>query len=276
MERRIRSFAVLMTCYNRAQTTVACLGDLFTCSVPAGWEFDVYLVDDASPDRTGEVVANKYPVVRVIRGTGSLYWSGGTRLAWDTAAQHAEYDAFLWLNDDTRLRPDALVMLSETARVVMERTGKEGIVVGATADPVSGRTTYGALGAGAADPEGSPREFHVNETMNGNVVWVPRTVWKQLGNLRAFYTHAMADTDYGLRAQRHSIPVWLTPEHVGSCSANTASTWTDPAIPFVDRLRALHSPKGCRPSEYAHIARLMHPLTWPLYLLNLYRRVAFP
>jgi GT2 family glycosyltransferase len=276
MERRIRSFAILMTCYNRAQTTVGCLGDLFACTIPSGWEFDVYLVDDASPDHTGALVAKRFPVVRIIPGTGSLYWSGGTRLAWDTAAGHAEYDAFVWLNDDTRLYPGGLVTLAETAREVAQRVGKEAIIVGATADPVSKKTTYGALATDPADPEGAPRQFRAKETMNGNVVWVPRTVWQRLGNLRAVYTHAMADTDYGLRAQKRSIPVWLTPEYVGSCPRNKTLTWTDPTIPLVNRVRALHSPKGCRPSEYVHIARLMHPWTWPLHLLNLYRRVAFP
>ena len=276
MERRNRSLAVLMTCYNRVQTTVACLEDLFTCTLPSDWTMDVYLVDDASPDESGAAVAKKFPQIRIIPGTGSLYWSGGTRLAWDTAVRQAEYDAFLWLNDDTRLYAGALVMLTETARNVAERTGKEGIVVGATADPISRRTTYGALSAGHAVPDGTPREFHANETMNGNVVWVPRSAWKQLGSLRMVYTHAMADTDYGLRAQKRSIPVWLTPNHVGNCPSNTTSGWRDPALPLVERLRVLHSPKGCRPSEYVHIARLMHPWIWPLYVLNLYRRVAFP
>ena len=50
-------FAVLMTCYDRVQTTLKCL-TLFkrACAKIEDAQFDVWLVDDASPDCTGEKV----------------------------------------------------------------------------------------------------------------------------------------------------------------------------------------------------------------------------
>lgn len=268
-------FAVLMTCHNRARTTVACLESLYACSLPDNVTFRVYLVDDGSSDGTGEIVRERFPDVRLVGGTGSLYWCGGMRLAWNTAVGEHTFDAFLWLNDDTRLMPDALKVLIDTARETTARAGIEGLIVGATCDPVSQRTTYGVAAAESRAPAGVPTEFGTNETMNGNVVWVPRSSWQALGNLGEWYTHAMGDTDYGLRAREKGIPLWLTPSHVGYCTANKVSTWTDPRVPLLDRLRNLHSPKGCPPMQYVHIARLMHPWAWPLYIANLYRRALF-
>jgi len=198
------------------------------------------------------------------------------RVAWERAAREPRHESFVWLNDDTRLFPDGLITLANTVGEVRNRTGREGIVVGATQDPVTKRTSYGALSADAREPDGQATPFADNETINGNVVWVPRAVWHELGNLSPYYTHAMGDTDYGLRARQRSIPVWLTPSHVGTCRTNTSQSWRNPSLSILARLRALHSPKGCRPSEYVHIVRLMYPRTWPLHLLNLYRRVVFP
>ena len=265
-----------MTCYNRAATTIASLEQLFACRLPEGVDLTVFLVDDASPDRTGDTVREKFPGVTVIIGTGSLFWCGGMRLAWATAAARSSYGAFLWLNDDTRLFPEAIRMLADVAREVRETTGKDGIVVGATKDPISGETSYGALEAVAREPAGIATPFRDRETINGNVVWVPRGVWKQLGNLSEHYTHAMGDTDYGLRARQLDIPIWLTPAHIGECRTNIGRSWRDPSVSVLTRLKTLHSPKGCPPSEYVHIVRLMHPRTWPLYMLNLYRRAIFP
>jgi GT2 family glycosyltransferase len=257
-------------------TTISSLEHLFACSLPDDTELTVFLVDDASPDGSGDVVRRRFPAVNVIRGTGSLYWSGGRRRAWDEATQRASFDAFLWLNDDTRLFSGAVEMLDNTAREVRDRMGRDPIVVGATLDTVSNKTSYGALSDAARAPSGVSTPFTETETINGNVVWVPRAVWEQIGNLSSRYTHAMGDTDYGLRARRLGVPIWLTPEHVGACRTNTARSWRDPSVSLLARLRALHSPKGCPPSEYVHIVRLMHPNTWPLHVLNLYRRVLFP
>ena len=106
MERK--SIAILMTCYNRFKVTLKCLEALYNCSVPNDLEFDVFLVDDNSPDKTGEIVKSCCPDVNVIQGTGSLYWNQGMRLAWQTAASKKEYDFYLWLNDDTLVYVDAL------------------------------------------------------------------------------------------------------------------------------------------------------------------------
>jgi glycosyltransferase involved in cell wall biosynthesis len=47
--------AVLMTCYNRVQTTLQCLSHLEKAMADVvGATFDIWLVDDNSPDRTGE------------------------------------------------------------------------------------------------------------------------------------------------------------------------------------------------------------------------------
>ena len=65
--------AVLMTCYNRAETTLRCLRSLFAQELPTGWALDVWLVDDASPDGTGAKVTVEFPQVHVIQSPDDLF-----------------------------------------------------------------------------------------------------------------------------------------------------------------------------------------------------------
>jgi len=267
--------AVLITSYNRVGTTLRCLQDLYSCTTPLGYQFDIYLVDDGSPDHTGQQVSLNFPSVEVIGGHGGLYWCGGMRLAWETAAIHADYDAYLWLNDDTFLYADALVVLAASAQEAAQRKGDAGILVGAVCDPVTGQPTYGFSGDSPRAPEGTLLRLR-DETINGNTVWVSRKTWQRLGNLRSCFTHSMGDTDYGVRAQKAGIPVWLAPKYAGTCPANVGTRWDDADLSIAMRWKMLHAPKGCPPREFAQLVRMDHPWTWLLYVCKLYWRVLFP
>lgn len=98
------NMTVLITCYNRVAVTCKCVRKLLKVRKPESWDIDIWLVDDASPDHTGEIVKKEFPSVHVIEGTGILFWCKGMRLAWDVAASTYDYDAFLWLNDDVQLQ----------------------------------------------------------------------------------------------------------------------------------------------------------------------------
>ena len=54
--------AVLLTCHNRKEKTVACLTELYNCTIPANYAFEVFLVDDGSTDGTAQYKAHSIPV----------------------------------------------------------------------------------------------------------------------------------------------------------------------------------------------------------------------
>ena len=63
--------AVLITCHNRREKTIACLQFLYNCDLPENHELEVFLVDDGSIDGTGEAVKNNFQQVNVIEGNGN-------------------------------------------------------------------------------------------------------------------------------------------------------------------------------------------------------------
>lgn len=271
------SLAVLIACHNRRAKTLACLAGLETARLEALSlsRCEVFLVDDASTDGTANAVRERFPGVTVIEGDGSLYWCGGMRLAWREAAGH-DFDFYLWLNDDVVLDTDTIPRILAAFGEKQLGTDDAFIVVGATRNPddAAATPTYGALiDSGVATLANEIRRI---ELFNGNVVLVSRSAFRILGSLSAEYQHGFADIDYGVRARRAGVPVWLVSGSVGTCAANGTPLWQRPDLPLWRRLRELHRPTGCPPWQLARLVWQNGGWWFPWSVLKLYTLAFFP
>jgi GT2 family glycosyltransferase len=266
--------AAVLACYNRVDKTLACLESLRR---QQGHDavIDPYVLDDASPDGTADAVCARYPEATVLHGNGSLFWTGGMRRALE-AAFARDYDYYLWLNDDTKLDDGAVATLLATARELAARGEPPSIVVGSVRDPETGVLTYGGrwrpdrrrpLQFVLVPPTDRPQPV---ETMNGNVVLVPRAVVGEIGNIDAAYVHSMGDQDYGLRARQAGCGVWIAPGTVATCSRNPEPVYG--RKPLSADLRGLWSVKGLPPSSWATYTRRWAGPLWPLYWVSPYLR----
>jgi GT2 family glycosyltransferase len=273
-----RRLAVLLTCHNRRELTLRCLASLAaaagTCALEAS--IDTFLVDDGSVDGTGDEVRRLYPYVRVILGTGNLFWCGGMRLAWRHASA-GDYDGYLWLNDDVALDEDAIERLLDLADARCRGDGAV-VAVGATrcegADETGNGFSYGGLGAGGVLPSG--HDASQIELFNGNIVLVSRRAFQVIGGLSAAYTHGLGDIDYGIRAKRARVPVWLAAGSLGSCAANRVARWQRRDISLWKRLCELHRPTGCPPWQLARLVWSNGGWWFPWSVLKLYWQTLFP
>lgn len=242
--------AALMTCHNRREKTLACLAALHANAPVPGVALAVVLVDDGSTDGTAAAVLGQYPDTRVIRGDGSLFWNGGMHKAFEVALR-GKFDAYLWLNDDTMLYPDALTRLVAAARALRADTGRDAVVVGSTQDAATKTVTYGGVVRAAkwrpmafnmVTPGPAPVEC---ESMWGNCVLIPDSIARAVGNLDPRFAHSMGDVDYGLRVRKAGFGIWVMPGYAGTCSMNSPSgTYEDPRVPLRQRLRKMMQPKG--------------------------------
>jgi glycosyltransferase involved in cell wall biosynthesis len=237
--------AVLITCFNRRETTLRCLRALYEQQLPAGVSLRVLLTDDGSSDGTGDAVRMEFPQVTLLQGDGNLYWVGGTMMAWEAARPACFY---LWLNDDVVLRPGAIGLLLD---VHFDSGDPATIAVGATCDPDSGATSTGGMqrrgwyDVRVMDPADQPQ---MCDSINGNIVLVPRAAEERIGALDPAYTHFFADGDYGIRARAAGIPVLLAPGRLGECRLNPiANSSFDPGLPLRQRWQRMLGPKGYRP-----------------------------
>lgn len=274
----MKNIAVLLTCHNRKEKTINCLKSLYRAIELESDEikFDVYLVDDGSTDGTDQAVRQRFPNVKVIKGSGDLFWCGGMRLAWAEAAK-VNHDAYFWLNDDTILLPDAISTLVNTAMNIHIQKDREGLIVGSCHATNSEKQTYGGRMKKNKDLFVTPGDYPQKcDIINGNIVLVPRSIFEVLGNISSEFMHLGGDNDYGERAIKAGFEVWVAPGYQGVCDSHPYLPWADPTIPLRKRLQILHSPKGQQPYEVYIYARRHNKYFWPMDLIKLYFRVLFP
>lgn len=259
--------AALLTCFNRKDKTLSCLRSL-SSQYPPRNDLTYVIVDDGSTDGTGDAVKLEFPDAQVIQGDGSLFWSGGMRVAWSHAAE-GDPDYYLMLNDDTVLAPNALDALLKIAPNPTDRI----IAVAAISDPDTGRVTYGGQlhSSGLIEPDGVE---HSCDTLNGNAVLVTRAVFEAIGMLHKAYSHAMADLDYGYLAKRKGIKIIQSAHFIGTCSRNSEkNTWTDRSLSRLQRFKRLRSKKGLPFTEWMTFNRRNSGWKWPLKTVSPYIRV---
>ncbi len=247
----MKTIAVLLTVHNRRTTTLCCLGHLFAQEMPEGYAIEVWLTDDGCTDGTVEAIREQYPEVNIVRGDGHLFWNRGMYTAWEAAAKARDYDYYLWLNDDTFVHDNILGVLTRAA----DETEGSAIIVGAVEDTKHTTLTYGGRVHGYGIPKPDGRLMGV-DYFNGNLVLVPRAVYRVLGNLDHYYTHSKGDFDYGMRAKEVGIKMYQAGEVLGECDEHpTIDGWCNPDVPLRQRWKMLYRPNGMPPHEMFYFDR---------------------
>lgn len=246
-----KTIAVLLTVYNRKDTTLRSLKNLFAQTLPEGYRIAVYLTNDGCTDGTPEAVATEFPQVNIIKGDGNLYWNRGMYKAW-AEAEKENYDYYLWLNDDTFLMEDCIHNLLSESNI----SSDSAIIIGATTDSSQKKITYSGWRKGKKiNPSDTNREA---EYFNGNIVLIPREVYKVLGKNDYYYRHALGDFDYGLRATENGFVNVVCNQICGICDEHSSiPKWKDPNLSLKDRWKALYSVggNGANPFEFFYFKR---------------------
>lgn len=240
----IRRAAILMTVHNRKEKTLKCLTRLYLAlrQVSSETVFDVYITDDGSTDGTREDVQARFPQVRFIEGDGNLYWCRGMIAAWNRALAEKNYDGFFWLNNDSYLYPDAFSLMNEAISPTRSLT----IFSGAFLSEMTGQASFGGkISDRILTPNGQWQKF---DQLNGNFVFVPKTVVEKTGILDGVFHHGIGDYDYGYRAKKAGIDLLLTPRYIGVCERDSNyHKYRDSRYPMAERFRFLYSPLGPPP-----------------------------
>lgn len=238
------NIAVLLACHNRKEKTLNCLHQITTQTEMTNHLISVFLVDDNSTDGTKDAVKSKYSFVHIIDGNGELFWNRGMLLAWETALKTDNYDAVIWLNDDTILKSDAISTLCKYSNKY-----PNSIIVGSTAWTTDhSKLSYGGY-------------YNYNELLiptdrelpcrffNGNIVLIPNSVSEKIGLLDPYFRHSMGDFDYGVRATKNGVSIYVLPV-LGYCDRNGSYVkYTDTKFSLKERLKFLYSPLGNNPIE---------------------------
>ncbi|RRQ48845.1 glycosyltransferase family 2 protein [Maribacter algicola] len=276
--------AVLLTCFNRKEKTLKALSALHKAHEieKDRISMSIYLTDDGSTDGTGEAVKTAYPEIKVLQGTGDLYWAGGMRHSW-TEAKKRDYDAYLLLNDDTFVESRLFTELLDTHTYCLKKYGQGGVYCGATKDKETQEYTYGGhnftnkffAAFKSVIPNGkTPQECELG---NANIMWVSKNVVDKVGILSDGYVHGLADYDYTLKAVKEELPVLITPNYLGTCVNDHSNPYIKfPKLSFKQRLDFLYNPIGLDFKSNLTYNKRHFPIRYPFVYLTGWLKVFFP
>lgn len=269
----MKYIAVLLTVFNRKESTIRCLEGVYTQIIPEDFAIDIYMTDDGCTDGTPESIRANFPNVNIIQGNGKLYWNRGMWKAWQAAIKTRNYDYYLWLNDDTFTYSH---MIKSLLNVATKKNNKA-IIIGPTID-ANGKNihTYGGRkGKNLVPLNGNLQEC---DTFNGNIVLIPKYVYEKIGCNDPYFHHSLGDLDYGLRARKIGINIYQLGIPIGECDRhNHIMKWCDPQIPITKRWKILHSPTGYPPREIWHFNKRHYGFVKAIYyIFTTYVRCLFP
>lgn len=275
------STAILLTCFNRKEKTLACLRSLYSARMPEGFSAEVFLVDDGSTDGTANAIKEFDPKINIIQGSGDLYWAGGMKLAFREAKRHNNYDLYLLLNDDVELKSDFILDLLETRNYCRNKHGKGGIYSSSTFDKTTDEISYGGnvLIKGIDNPTYellTPTDIpQVCHLTNANILLVEKEVIDKIGFFDDVFIHGVADYDFSLRAFKAGFPVYITARAGGYCE-NDHEHNLSTSKSLKKRVQYLYSPTGLAYKEYLFYIRRHFPKHSSKALMKLWLKTFFP
>lgn len=272
--------AILLATFNRREKTVSCIKSLLAQKLTSKIEFEIFLTDDSSSDQTVEAVLNLWPDANVIHGSGSLFWAGGMRSSWNAALKH-HFDFYLLLNDDTILAPNAIQVLVNSYKRILQSQGLPSVIVGSTSDTENGKISYGGKKLTSKYKITYAEVFSENEILacdlgNANIMLVPHEVVEKIGILSSAYSHGIADYDYTLQAKRNGCGVFVAPGILGICTDDHGNNWKSQETSLSERIKFLKSPKGLAYTEYLHLTKKFFPISLPETIIKLWLKTLFP
>ena len=106
--------AIVSPVHNRRELTLQCLRSLSRID-SSGVEINVYIVDDGCTDGTREAIEDNFPDVKIVQGTGDLWYTAGTNLG-VVAALKCKPDYVLCINDDSIFEERSILRMVECAQ----------------------------------------------------------------------------------------------------------------------------------------------------------------
>ncbi len=277
--------AAILTVFNRRHKTVSCLqhllkaSDDYNRSADDHIDLSVFITDDGCTDGTSEAVKSEFPTadIHIIEGTGSLFWAGGMRLAWQTAIDCGiSWDYFLLLNDDTNVFSNVFQELFGADSHGFRQKGCHGLSSGVTCQPGNpDEVTYGGFNFASkakgrrviVQPTGKPQPV---DLVHANILLVHHSVVESIGVFYAGYKHSSADFDYGMLARRHGFPTMVTANVCGECECDHDTDKEEihklMEMSLAERKRHVTSPTRSD-RDYLTFVRRNLPLRYPLAVI---------
>jgi GT2 family glycosyltransferase len=221
------ALTVVIPTYTRSDLLAECLKSL---AAQTFRDFEVIVVDDASPQDVADCVARAYPSARVIRRAEN----GGFARTANAGVRAATTPHLMLLNDDMTLAPDCIERLMTGLResgaamacpLVLFRDQPD--IIYSAGDRITRGGRPESIGF---RQKRDGFEFQRNPWgVSAGAALYAREVFDTIGHFDELFVAYFEDADLCLRARRAGFAAVCVPEavayHVGSASQTGSTTW---------------------------------------------------
>ena len=211
------AISIIIPTFNRAPMVCACVSALLASDFA---DFEIIVVDDCSPDDTGEQIAAKFaadPRVKYTRNDHNSFQA----VSRNNGAKLATGRYLFFLDDDnvpaSNMLSESLACFARHERVglvaplcIHQRAGKENLVWTLGSD--FNRWTSQPKDYKANLPISELPEEPVDypTTYSPNAFMVPRAVYDEVGGIWGTYKQIFEESDFGWLICEHGYSAWIT------------------------------------------------------------------
>ncbi len=198
----------IIVSYNFEPWIERCLGSL----EESGYPTDVVVVDNASTDRTVEILVEQYRWIRLVRSTKNLGFGRANNIGMKLALE-GNYDYVFLLNEDAWIARDTIGTLVKAAQQNPDYGVLSPVHLNGKGEQLD---TAFAHYIGGDVPATSGESSLVEIPFVNAAFWlIPVTVLRRVGGFSPLYYHYGEDVDYIHRIQYHGYRVGYTPQTKG-------------------------------------------------------------
>ena len=208
--------SIIILNWNGKEDTLECLDSVVNLEYPS---FEIVVVDNGSTDDSVDVIANKYPEIKIVQTGGNLGYAGGNNVGIRWAIQR-DADFILVLNNDTVVDKNMLSHLVG-ASLLDSRVGLLGPVNYYYDDPNLIWTTgamlenfpnagYRMLGDGDSDE--SWKTSAQVDSLVGSCMLIKRNVIDEIGLFDEKFFLCWEEFDFCARAKNIGYKIYFVPE----------------------------------------------------------------
>ncbi|AVM52855.1 GT2 family glycosyltransferase [Bacteroides zoogleoformans] len=237
----------IIAAYNFERWLDRCLGSLRQSSLQA----DVVVIDNASQDRTVQLIESRYPEVRLIQSQENLGFGRANNLGMRMALEEG-YEAVFLLNQDAWIDAETLGTLS----ALSGKYPQYGILSPTHLTGAGDKLEKGFAGYAGLSPSAELKTYRAKDKslcppievpfVNAAFWFIPVSVLKQVGGFCPLFRHYGEDVDYVNRLHRCGYRIGYSP--------------------YV---------QGCHDREYRPVARKAFLYSEEVYLLSEYANVQY-
>lgn len=122
---------IIIPVHNRIESTIKCLYSVYDQDCID--LIQITIVNDGSTDNTENILIEKFPDVKILKGDGNLFWGGSVSYAIENILKIAEKnDWILLMNNDVYLKSNSISSLLSIARIYNRKAILGGISVDST------------------------------------------------------------------------------------------------------------------------------------------------